>query len=1131
MLSYGTSLAGSTDGAITIQLKDAWGNNATAVGSLNVAGTTLLGAASGRQATVLGVSKALDGAVGQHVLTFYTTTADSYTLALYVGDKSMSNAAGTELAPLASGSVVVLPAAASPVMTLVTSASLSSGAVAGSAVSLAAVAADAYGNLRGNASGLGFFLSVAPNVSSSVAPTLLFDGSLSFSFVPRAAGAITLRLTDAATSTAFWSASVTVAAGPAAAAFSSLSGAGLLGALSGQASTFGILAADVYGNPTGRGGDAFFLNITAGGSVDDEDALAASWGVDDYSTGSYTATYTLAIANASSLAKTFTISVTLGGLDVGTQTSGTMSPLALPVRKVVGEINATRTRVTGFDQLASVVAGASAKLTVVAIDAIGTPLTSGGSSFSVVIDGTAPASGVTQTDYNGTYSLSLDLPTSAGVHTLAVYLMAPGLPAQSPAFSTNGSLLQRSDFPLSVKVVPAAPSASTSRLSVLSGLDAGGGIAAGVPFAYVLAPADQFGNALPPSSLTTDLFTASGYGAYVDATTGVSVNIACFGLATAASASTQKCALGTAYTESLGAWTLAGRLLATGSYTISASLSGGLVGTARTVTVRLAALAAVRNADGGSTTFTAGVFETSAFVAYDAYDNVIPASHVVAGATISLNDSRCSVTTGSGLAFKCFLFTKAGVYQTTLTAKVGETSVSTALKPVTIVPAALNFDLSVASIPSVVTTIASQPVSFTITALDSYSNALSVGGAGWGISVKNAPINVTDFGNGSYAATVPGIANSGSYKIDVQLLTSSRSFSLRVTPRPTSAAGSVLTSWAGAAVSEDLAIMAGPFGATFWIRPFDTMGVSQIDDKGSQKVADVFRATLTGACAGSVSTTPPFTQRAGYQVTVSSQTAGPCQLAVVLVSGSTEKSILGSPFNVTVSPGPAFSLSMKKDTSLLAHYSVWDSSVSAPAAAELLPSYASWLASGSALAEAFYGVSVTDAYGNVLAFDESAIPPLTSATSGRVDASFTAGFYGQMSDGRWLVSWKSTLAGDPYPIFFVDEQNARLSAYSVATLVVRPGPLDLTLLRAAGTGIDAGAAAVAGQSGAIYVTGYDSFGNTRPFNASGEVALGVSMLLQVGPPPTLSSVPAPPLDGMKLHPTSSHALLCWERLT
>ena len=1118
--AYGNAVAGSAGGAITLQLRDKWGNAAAPVGVLSVAGTTLLGSASRQLASLAGASRVAGAPIGQYLLSYSATTADTYQLALYIGDGHSTATSGTALAPLANGSVVVTASAISLASTRVACAALSSGGQAGVSFTLSAVPFDAYGNPNPVMVGYGptrFNLSVAPSGRLSSADQA--SGVTIFSFTPMQVGAAVLTLIDSLTKSSFWSATIVVRAGPTSAAFSSLSGAGLYGTMSGKASSFVITAADAFGNPTGRGGDLFDLVITSSSGALDADAAAAAWeltevtGADGFTpSGAYKVTYNLTISDAAAAVKTFNLSVTLGGGHVGTLTAGASSPIAVVVRKLVGLISAPQSKVAGLDQLATTAAGTRTQISIMAVDASGMPLTSGGSAFSVTLDGVT-ASGLSLLDDGaGGYALSWVLPNSAGAHTLSVYLQDVPLPAQGKLLSAY--------FPLAFQVAPGPPSAARSSLAVASGLDSSESVVAGATFAYRLILADSFGNALAPSALPSGGLAVSGFGA--DAATGSRVACQAFG----ALSGRQACALGTSLNVTLGAWTALGRMITAGNYTISASISGGLVsGEARAVRVVADAIVSVRSRVSGDALRTAaGAPLTLTCDALDAWGNVVPPV-IITKATLYLNASSFGLAVGPGGLTAQYALTQSGFYLAVVSVVSGAAVVNTSLFSLAVAPAAADLAQSRIDVPPGV--FASQDFAVVIAARDAYGNPLSVGGSAFGVALRNMRVptfSMMDMGNGTYVASIAGIPASGNYTVDVRLLNFAvRPFPVTVAPQRTSAPLSGLSTALGASFGASQNIVAGTAGAQFWIRPVDARGVSQIGPSGLAKVTDTFAASLTGVCASNATGHGPsratigaFTLSAGYSLQLFGVAAGPCTLAVSLAGVP----ISGSPFNLTVVPGPAALVAVSDGGAALAFYTVWGSGLDVSAVvAAVIPGYADWLAADTpALAEAFFGLSLSDAFGNALPADAagSSAPPHVGAITGRSDPGFQASLYSQLDDGRWIASLRTTLAGLVTGVHFIDaDSGARLNAAPLPQVTLLPGPLEIARLAASGAGLDADA--TAGVPAVINVTGSDKFGNPRPFSPDDGVTLGLSLRLQVRPCHSGRS-PPPPLI---LPPTSA----------
>ena len=243
------------------------------------------------------------------------------------------------------------------------------------------------------------------------------------------------------------------------------------------------------------GGDQFvakFATFSAGASA----VVAQVADSTGQGTGLYTVAYVMPSTGSFSLAVSLQVSA-------ATATAIANSPAAVSGYYSSYAFSSTSSRVGGPGAVAnaSVAAGTVLTLYVISTDSQGVPLSSGGLALTVASGATALTSQFVDNG-DGTYWLYY-------TSTAAGFFPAVGAYA-------NGNLLGSGVFPLPLTVAPgpADPVASLVDLGSLAGAagSAAAGtlaVAAGAWFAFNVAAADAYGNAIGYSGYSTDAFAAS----------------------------------------------------------------------------------------------------------------------------------------------------------------------------------------------------------------------------------------------------------------------------------------------------------------------------------------------------------------------------------------------------------------------------------------------------------------------------------------------------------------------------------------------------------------------------------------------------------------------------------------------
>ena len=255
-----------------------------------------------------------------------------------------------------------------------------------------------------------------------------------------------------------------------------LSGPGVNGGILNQETFFEIQSMDSFGNERSEGGDKFEVTVECTQAT----CPAVPVLVTDLGTGVYEVRYTL-----NSLG-TFNLQVRLGMADVGLLP--VQSPLVVTSKGTAGDINVMMSQVFGLSGV--VEPGVEQAVTVIALDAEGFQLTTGGEKFVLSIsEQGSPLTTKAEyesTDYlNGTYIVRFQT-TKAGLYQVELQHEAKGVDKARTFVGTKSI-----SYPVQVECVPGSTVVERSEL-VLPGWPAT--VPAGSFHIVQVQSADAFGN-------------------------------------------------------------------------------------------------------------------------------------------------------------------------------------------------------------------------------------------------------------------------------------------------------------------------------------------------------------------------------------------------------------------------------------------------------------------------------------------------------------------------------------------------------------------------------------------------------------------------------------------------------------
>jgi YVTN family beta-propeller protein len=790
------TLASGAAATLTLQAKDAFGNNLTS------GGATVAFSASGGTSTG-SIGSTADHGDGTYTATFTAVGAGTATT---IG-ATVNGAAVTTTRP----TLTVTAGAASAATSVVT---VSSATVAsGGSITLTLQAKDAAGNTVtiGGAAVL-FSRSGGTSTGAIGATTDHADGTYSATFTGAVAGTATTigaTVNGAAVTTAL--PTVTVTAG-AISAVTSLVTASTATVTSGASLTITLQSKDAAGNNLTTGGATVVFSHsggTSGGTIAPSPAT-------DNGNGTYSATFIGTIAGTPS-----TIGATINGTAVTT---------TLPTVTVTpGTISVTTSGVSVSS--GTVASGGAVTLTLLARDAAGNTMTTGGATVVFT------ASGGTS---SGTITPGTALDNGNGTYTATFTGGLAGTPLTIGA-TVNGTAVTTS-LP-TVTVTAGAISAATSLVAASSPI-----VAAGAIVTLTLQAKDSAGNNLTTGGAAV-AFTATGGtstgtiaptpatdngdGTYAAVFTGVVAGTATTIRATVngilaistvpitvvagnsttgqslVSVSTNTVASGGTVTLTLRARDSLGNNLTTGGLTVVFSPSGGtssgtiaptpatdngngsytatftavLAGTATTIGATMNGVAVTSTLP--TITVTPGVISTATSIVQASAASVASGGSVILSLQARDAAGNNLLTGGAAVAFTAAGGTSTGsigvpidlgngTYTATFTGVLAGTAtaigatingapVTTALPTVTVTAGAPSAATSVITVSSN-TIVSGASGTLTLQAKDAAGNALTSGGATVLFSASGGtstgsivPSPATDNGNGAYTATFTGV--------------------------------------------------------------------------------------------------------------------------------------------------------------------------------------------------------------------------------------------------------------------------------------------------------------------------------------------------------------------------------------
>lgn len=410
--------------------------------------------------------------------------------------------------------------------------------------------------------------------------------------------------------------------------------------------------------------------------------------------------------------------------------SGSLTPAtSAPFGVVAGAVSTARSLVTA--STATLASGSVATLTLVAKDAFGNDLTTGGLAVAFTQSGGGGVStgliGTTTDNGNGTYT--------------ATFTGALAGTATTIGATINGSAVT-STLP-TIAVIPGTVSTAQSLVTVSSG-----SVASGAPVTVTLQARDAAGNNLSSGGATV-VFSATG------------------GTSTGTIGATTDNGDGT-YTAAFTG------VLAGTATTIGATINGSAVtSTLPTVTVLPgAASLATSVVTVSSGTVASGAQATLTLVAKDSAGNTLTAGGLTVdftasgGGGVSTGTITPSPATDNGNGTYTATFTGAiAGTPTTIGATIGGSAVTSTLPTITVVPSNAVTAQSIVTV-SADTAVSGAVVTLTMQARDSAGNNLTTGGltvaftasGGGGVSTGTiAPSPATDNGDGTYTATFTAV--------------------------------------------------------------------------------------------------------------------------------------------------------------------------------------------------------------------------------------------------------------------------------------------------------------------------------------------------------------------------------------
>ena len=476
-----SSIASGASTTLTLIARDAAGNR-LAAGGLVVAFTKGTGTSDG---TISGVT---DGSDGSYTATFAATTSGTArTIGATIGGNAITSTLPT---------ITVTAGAVSLAQSTVTVGA--SSIVSGASTTLTLIARDAAGN-RLASGGLVVLFTKGTGASDGTisAVTDGNDGSYTATFTATTAGtARTIGATIGGNAITSVLPTITVTPGAVSLAQSSVT-AGAASILSGASTTLTLIARDAAGNRLASGG--LVVAFTKGTGTSDGTISA----VTDGSDGSYTATFAATTAGTAR-----TIGATIGGNAItSTLPTITVTPGAVSLAQSTVTVGAP-----------TLLSGASTTLTLIARDAAGNRLASGG-LVVVFTKGTGTSNGTISavTDGNdGSYTATFLATTSGTARAISATIGGQPLTSVAPTVTVNPGAIS----PATSTIVAAPTTILLGQVSTLTltGRDAAGNLVttggATVVFTKVSGSADG------PLSATTDVGNGTYTATFTAATGG-----------------------------------------------------------------------------------------------------------------------------------------------------------------------------------------------------------------------------------------------------------------------------------------------------------------------------------------------------------------------------------------------------------------------------------------------------------------------------------------------------------------------------------------------------------------------------------------------------------------------------------
>ncbi|OUS31017.1 hypothetical protein A9Q99_04925, partial [Gammaproteobacteria bacterium 45_16_T64] len=351
---------GVTTATITVQTKDAQGNN------LTTGGATIVLSENGSAS----ISSVTDNSNGTYTATITNTVAEAITISGTLGGSSITDTAA----------VTFTAGAATTAQTTINASPTSVTADGTTTSTITVQAIDAQGN---NLTAGGDAIVLSENGSAIISSvTDNSNGTYTATITNTVSEVITISGTLGGSSIAD-TAAVTFTPGAAATAQTTITASPTSVTADGTTtSTITVQTIDAQGNNLTAGGDVIVLS---------ENGSAIISSITDNSNGTYTATITNTVAEA------ITISGTLGGSSITDTAAVTFTPGAATTAQTT--ITASPTSVTADGTTTSTI-------TVQAVDAQGNNLTTGGATIALSENGSATISSVTDNS-NGTYTATI----------------------------------------------------------------------------------------------------------------------------------------------------------------------------------------------------------------------------------------------------------------------------------------------------------------------------------------------------------------------------------------------------------------------------------------------------------------------------------------------------------------------------------------------------------------------------------------------------------------------------------------------------------------------------------------------------------------------------------------------------